>query len=87
VTAEQGVELGDLSDVLELVERDERAEAPGLLESQREVEQRMECGQRVGARLELKLGADAERAQREAKTGPLENSSTLLRMAPLSCLE
>ena len=53
MASEDAVQLGHLADVLELVERDECAEAARLLEPERQVEQRVQRGQRVGLRLEL----------------------------------
>jgi hypothetical protein len=44
VAADQPVEIGHLVDVLELVERDQRAVAPALLEPQRQVEERVQGG-------------------------------------------
>ena len=50
----------------------ERAVAALLLEPQRQVEQRVQRGQRIRPRLELELHADPERREREAETRPLQ---------------
>ena len=72
VAAQDRVRGVHLAEILELVERDQRAVAPVLLEPQRQVEQRMERGERVRARLELELHADPERREREAEAGSLQ---------------
>ena len=72
VAANQPVEIGHLVDVLELVERDQRAVAPALLEPQRQVEERVQSGQRVGLRVELDAGADPVHAEREPDAGALQ---------------
>ena len=66
-----GVRGGHLAEILELVERDQRAVAAVFLEAQRQVEQCMQRRQRVGARLELELHADPERHKRETEAGSL----------------
>ena len=70
---------GHLAHVLELVERDQRPEAAGFLEPQRQVEQRVQRRQRVGLRFQLKPRADPERAEREPEARLLEE---LLDAAP-----
>jgi hypothetical protein len=72
VAAQQAVETVDAPDVLELVEGDQRAVAPGLLEAERQLEQGVEGRERILHRLELELGADAEGAEREPDPRPLE---------------
>src|SRR4029077_8746140 len=72
VAPEDPVELRHLAHVLELVERDVGAEAAGLLERQRQVEQRVRRRQRIRPRLELEPSADPERAERQAETRLLE---------------
>ena len=72
VAAQDRVRGLHLAEILELVERDQRAVAAVLLEAQRQVEQRVQRGQRVGARLELELHADPERREREAEAGSLQ---------------
>ena len=72
MAADEAVEIGNLVHVLKLVQRDEGAVAPALLEPERQVEQRMEGRERIGLRVELEAGADAEGAEREADPGPLE---------------
>ena len=91
VAAEQAIEPVDPTDVLELVEHDQRAVATGRLEPERQLEQRVERGQRVGRGLELEAGADPERAEREPDAGALEErldpraelALELLRVRPL----
>jgi hypothetical protein len=87
VAADQSVEVGNLVHVLELVERDERAVAAALLEPKREVEERVQ--RRQGSNLvsswslALIPNAPSERPM------PVfwRNSSILVRIAPLRCLE
>ena len=91
VAPEQAVEAVDPADVLEFVERDQRAIAAGRLEPERQLEERVERRQRVGRGLELEAGADPEGAERQADTRPLEESLDpgaqlaleLLRVRPL----
>ena len=52
VAPEQPVEAVDASDVLELVEDDEGAESARCLETQRQVEQGVERGERVARRID-----------------------------------
>jgi hypothetical protein len=66
VAADQAVEVGDLVDVLELVQGDEGAVAAAFLEPKRQVEQRVQRRQRIALRVELQLGADPVGAQRQA---------------------
>ena len=79
VAPEDPVERRHLAHVLELVERDQRPEAAGFLEPQRQVEQRVQRRQRVGLGFQLKPRADPERAEREPKARLLEE---LLDAAP-----
>ena len=72
VAAQDRVGGADLAEVLELVERDQRAEAAVLLQAQRQVEQRVQRGQRIRPRLQLQLHADAESREREAEPRPLQ---------------
>ena len=72
VAAEEAVEAVDATDVLELVEGDERAVAAGCLETERQLEQRVQGGERILHRLELELRADAERAERQADPRSLQ---------------
>jgi hypothetical protein len=73
VASQQPVEIGNLRDVLEFVERDERAIPAALVEPERKVEQCMERRQGVDvAWIELELRADPERAEREPEPGALE---------------
>ena len=72
VASHQPVEIGDLVDVLELVEDDERPVAAAFLQPQRKREQRMEGRQRSELRVELQPRADAERTEREADAGLLQ---------------
>ena len=72
MAAQQRVHLLHLGDVLELVEHDQRPEAAALLEPQRQVEQRVQRGQRIRARVDLEPGADPERAEREAEARALQ---------------
>lgn len=61
VTADQGVEVWDPVDVLEFVERDERAIAATFLETKRQIEESVKGGHRIGLRVEPQLGADSAR--------------------------
>ncbi len=72
VAAQEAVEAVDATDVLELVEGDERAVAAGRLETERQLEQRVQGRERILHRLELELRADAERAERQPDPRPLE---------------
>ena len=83
MTADQPVQVGDLVDVLELVEGDERAIATALVEPQRQVEERVQRRQRICLRVELQLRADAVCPQREADACPLEEALDLGAKRPL----
>ena len=72
VAAQKTVQAVDPPDVLELVECDEGAVAPCGLEPERQLEQRVQRGEHVPGRLELEPRADAERAERQADTRPLQ---------------
>ena len=86
VAAQERVHLLHLRDVLELVEHDQRAEAAALLEPQRQVEQRVQRRQRVGARVDLQPGADPERAERQAEAGALQELlDPACAVLPFSC--
>src|SRR4029079_2901857 len=91
VAPKQTVEAVDASDVLELVEDDEGAESARCLETQRQVEQGVERGERVARRIELESRTDAEGAEREADPRALDErlhlpaqvAAEVLRVGPL----
>ena len=85
VAAQQAVEAVDATDVLELVEGDERAVATRRLEARRQVEQRVQRRQRVAGRLELEPRADPERPEREPDPGSLEERLDTPRSSPFRC--
>ena len=72
VAADEAVEVRDLADVLELVERHVGAVPAALLESKRQVEQCMQRRQRIDLRIELELRADPVGAERDADARLLE---------------
>ena len=84
VASQQPVEVGDLRDVLELVQRDERPVAAALLQSKRQVEKRVQSRQRVDLLPDLELRADAECAEREAEVRLLQE---VLDLVPQRALE
>ena len=72
VAAQEGVHLLHLGNVLELVEDDHRARAAAVRDADREVEQRVEGGERVDLRVDLELRAHAVGAEREPEPRALE---------------
>jgi hypothetical protein len=77
MAAKQAVEIGHFFDVLELVERDERAVATALLETQGQIQQRVERRQGVDPRVELQSRADSVGAERQPDAAPLEEALDL----------
>ena len=72
MTSDDPVEIGDLVDVLELVERDVGPVAAALLQRERKVKKRVERGQWFGFRIDLDLRADSKRTKRKTEARLLE---------------
>ena len=85
VAAEELVEVLHLGDVLELVERHAARESRCARRRARQVEQRVERGQRVGPRLELELDRDPGRAKREPEPGRAQDALDRPADGPVQC--